>query len=279
VTVPHLLLTWQSSLLVAALLGSLAVLFRGRRGRWWSFGVAASRETAIVLSLYALWQVAGGLALRRVTGAFDRAHAIFHIDRWLPLPSELTVQGWVLPHPDLVKAANVFYLYVHLNGIVLFLVWVFVRHRDRFPWVRNVLALSTALCLLVQLVPVAPPRMLTDVGFVDTALKYGQSVYGAFGSGIADQLSAMPSVHVGWSVLIAIVVIRISPSRWRWLIIAHPVLTSTVVVLTANHWWADGIVAALLDVAAILVVDRLMRRAAERGLAAGEAADEALVSV
>jgi len=85
-------------------------------------------------------------------------------------------------------------------------------------------------------------------------------------------------VHVGWSVLIAIVVIRISPSRWRWLIIAHPVVTSTVVVLTANHWWADGIVAAVLDVVAILVVDRLMRRSAERRLAAGESA-EALVSV
>ena len=87
---------------------------------------------------------------------------------------------------------------------------------------------------------------VTDEGFVDTALLYGQSVYGPFGSGIADQLSALPSVHVGWALLIAFVVITVSTSRWRWLIVAHPVVTILVVVATANHFWADGIAAALI---------------------------------
>ena len=38
-----------------------------------------------------------------------------------------------------------------------------------------------------------------------------------------DQLSAMPSVHVAWAVLVALGVILFSTSRWRWLILAHPV--------------------------------------------------------
>ena len=88
--------------------------------------------------------------------------------------------------------------------------------------------------------------MLTSVGFVDEAVQLGQSVYGAFGSGVAAQLSAMPSVHVAWAALIAIEVIRASPSRWRWLIVLHPVVTTFVVVVTANHYWADGIVAVVL---------------------------------
>jgi hypothetical protein len=143
----------------------------------------------------------------------------------------------------------------------IFLVWLFARHRHRYPAVRNTVVLATGSCLLIQMfVPVAPPRMLTSVGFVDEALLYGQSVYGAFGSGIAAQLSAMPSVHVAWAFLVAIEVVRISPSRWRWLVIAHPVLTTLAVVVTANHFWADGVVAVVL-----LPLAGAVRGAAARG--------------
>ncbi len=261
---PHLQLVWQQAAEIAvvfAALGLLApVLLRGRpvaAKRWFDLGTAGAREGAVVMTLFTIWQIAGGLALTRVAGAFERAHTIITIEKWLPLPSELTVQHWVLPHPELVRAMNTFYLYVHINSITIFLIWLFVRHRDRYPWVRNALVLLTGSCLLIQMIPVAPPRMLSDAGFVDTAILYGQSIYGPFGSGIADQLSAMPSVHVGWSLLIAFVVVKVSTSRWRWLIIAHPVVTIAVVVATANHWWLDGIVAAGLLALAFLAASRV----------------------
>jgi hypothetical protein len=112
--------------------------------------------------------------------------------------------------------------------------------------VRTTIVLLTATCLLVQFVPVAPPRLLPDLGYVDTAEQYGQSVYTALQAVGPDQLSAMPSVHVGWAVLIALVVVRISPSRWRWLVLLHPAITIFVVAATANHFWLDGIVAVAL---------------------------------
>ena len=56
----------------------------------------------------------------------------------------------------------------------------------------------------------------------------------------------MPSVHVGWAILVAIAVIGTARTRWRWLILLYPALTTLVVVVTANHYWADGIVAAAL---------------------------------
>jgi hypothetical protein len=73
----------------------------------------------------------------------------------------------------------------------------------------------------------------------------------------------MPSVHVAWAILIAVVVLRIGSGRWRWLILAHPVLTTLAVVATANHWWLDGIVAGALLQAAILAVAGV-RAAADR---------------
>ncbi len=50
----------------------------------------------------------------------------------------------------------------------------------------------------------APPRFLPDLGFVDAGLMYHLSVYGAGGSGISNQLAAMPSLHVGWAVLVGV---------------------------------------------------------------------------
>src|SRR5581483_5970259 len=88
---------------------------------------------------------------------------------------------------------------------------------------------------------------------VDTAFHYGQSVY-TWGNGAleADQYSAMPSVHVGWAIVVCLAVITVSRSRWRWLSLAYPVLTMLVVVVTANHFCLDGIVVALLVVLAML---------------------------
>jgi hypothetical protein len=54
-------------------------------------------------------------------------------------------------------------------------------------------------------------------------------------------------------------VITVSRSRWRWLAAGYPLLTLLVVVVTANHFWLDGIVAAAL-VAMILAAQRLARR-------------------
>src|SRR5260370_31301165 len=107
--------------------------------------------------------------------------------------------------------------------------------------------------LLIRVGPVAPPRMLTGVGVVGSAQVYGQSVY-ALGGAMADQLSAMPSVHVGWAMLVACGTWRATVSRGRWLAVAHAVMTWIVVVATAHHFWLDRIVAAVLLVPAPRVV-------------------------
>ena len=54
---------------------------------------------------------------------------------------------------------------------------------------RNILAVLTFVCFLIQLIPVAPPRLLSGLGFVDTGLKYHQSVYGNGNDGISSLLS------------------------------------------------------------------------------------------
>ena len=241
-----MMLSWSQSAWLAVFLTLAGWLIRPRGRRWLVSTTAAFRETALVLALFSIWQLAVRLALLKVQSAHGHALWVWHVERALHLPSEVTVQHWFLPYPSLIKFFNVYYATIHFPALIAFLVWMFFRHRSHYPAVRNTVAILTASCLLIQLIPVAPPRMFGNLGFVDTALRYGQSVYGAAGSGFADQLSAMPSVHVAWAVLEAAFVLPMSPSKWRWLVLVHTTLTILIVTVTANHWWLDGIVAAIL---------------------------------
>jgi hypothetical protein len=202
-----------------------------------------ARETTMIAALYSLWQLAGTLSVLGTQGAFARARWIERAERAVHLPSEAWLQRQTTGRSSvLAEAANLYYATMHFGMLFLFLLWLFVRHRQQYRPIRRVLALTTLVCLLIQLVPVAPPRLLPGFGYVDTARQYGQSVYGLRGFS-ADQLSAMPSVHVAWAVLIGLVTVRLGRGVVRWIGPAHAVVTVLVVVVTANHFWADGIVA------------------------------------
>ena len=264
------MLDWQQAAVLTAALLALGVATLafgpGRVRTLRPFAI----EGAIVAGLYAVWQLAGSLSHKNVSGAFARARWIVHAERDVHLPSEVDVQHLLTGNAALAHVIDIYYATMHFSVMGVFLIWLFLRHRDRYRPVRRVLAVLTLLCLLVQLwVPIAPPRLLHGYGFVDTALKYHQSVYGLGFD--ADQLSAMPSVHVAWATLVAVTVWRVSSSRWRFIGPLHLVVTVLVVVSTANHFWADGIVAAALLVLSVYLVrwsvagfDRDRHRAAPR---------------
>jgi hypothetical protein len=192
-------------------------------------------------------------------GALARGRWIEHFQHEVGLPGERSVQQLVTGHPLLEQACNLYYASMHFGVLGAFLLWMFVRHRDRYPAVRTVLVISTAVCLVIQLLPVAPPRLLPELGFVDTAAQYGQSVYNLSGITV-DSLAAMPSVHVSWALLVGWAVITVSTSRYRWWVLVHPVVTVFVVVATANHFWLDAIVAAAVLLVTILLVGSLSRQ-------------------
>ena len=262
-------LSWSAAALITVVLCATTVAARRSRDGW-AHGLATfTKEAAIILGLYTFWQKGSDIAVTHEGGAVGHALWVRDVERFVHLPSEVTVQRWILPHPSLVQATNAFYEIVHVPALVVFLIWLFVRHRDVYSRWRNVGAFMTGACLLIQMIPVAPPRLLPGLGFVDTAVKYGQSVYGTGGLKIAPQLAAMPSVHVGWAVLIAAAVIVASSSRYRWWVLLHPAATVFAVTATANHWWLDGIVAAALLPIGVVVVDGfgrlLSRRSRQRG--------------
>jgi hypothetical protein len=243
----------QTAFTAAVVLLVVSIGTRLIRRRWARLTAAAAWETALVCLIYALWQLVGDMARTRVTGGISHGYAVWHLERDLHLPSEVWLQHVFLPHHLIIQFANLFYASVHLNSMWIFLAWLWLRHRADYTYWRNVVVFSTGFCLLLQMIPVAPPRFLNGIGIVDTPLIYHQSVYGAFGETIAQQLSAMPSVHVGWAVLLTVAVVRVSDSPWRWLILVHLVLTNWAVAVTGNHFWLDGVAAAAFVVLAMYV--------------------------
>ena len=215
------------------------------------------REIALVAGLFLAYRL-GRLA---ITGhdelAVTNAWWVWDVERALRLPDEELFQQWALQWPDLLKAANWYYVGVHFPLTAVFLAWGWLRRPPaEYRYARRLISLLTGLALVVHVVmPLAPPRMLSSLGFLDTMAVFGPSAYGdSTTATVANQFAAMPSLHVGWALLIAVVVVR--TARTAVALGCHRctrLITVLVVVATANHYWVDAIAAALLLLLAIAV--------------------------
>ncbi|GGX00361.1 phosphatase PAP2 family protein [Streptomyces chartreusis] len=217
------------------------------------------RELLLVAGLFVVYKFGRQLATGHTVEAFRNADRVWDLERTLQLPGEGSVQNLLLHGDTLIHLANTYYATVHFPATVAFLVWLYLRRPTHYVWARRVLAAVTAAALLVHLTfPLAPPRMLAATGLVDTGQVYGPSVYGSPQTDhLSNQFAAMPSLHFGWALMVAIGLIVVTRSRWRLLWLLHPLLTLLVIVGTANHYWLDAIVAtAMLGVALAVIRPR-----------------------
>ncbi|GGT05608.1 phosphatase PAP2 family protein [Streptomyces chromofuscus] len=222
------------------------------------------REFLLVAGLFLLYKSGRLLATDHTREAFRNAHRVWDLERAVRLPGEGAVQSLLL-HGDVpVQAANTYYATVHFPATAAFLVWLYLRRPAHYVWARRVLAALTAAALVLHLAfPLAPPRMLAATGLVDTGRVYGPSVYGSPQTDqLSNQFAAMPSLHFGWALMVAVGLLVATRSHWRWLWLLHPLLTLLVIVGTANHYWLDSILAAALLGGALTVIRPAARTAA-----------------
>jgi hypothetical protein len=157
--------------------------------------------------------------------------------------------------PGVIGVLNRYYVWVHFPASIAFLVWVFARRRSDFPMIRTWFATVTLAALAIHVAfPLAPPRM--TAGFVDTLDVFGPDIYSNDpGGSVANQFAAMPSLHFGWALMVAIGIGRLTKRSMRmWAL--HPAITLLAIVATGNHYWSDAAVAGLLVLIAVWWVDR-----------------------
>jgi hypothetical protein len=225
-------------------------LMPARAGHLTKFG----RELVAMTILFSIYKFGRLIHTSDVDLAYSNAQRIWDFERWSHFPNEHDAQQAMLPFHGIVEFANTYYAFVHIPATATFLIWMYLRRPALYPAVRRAIIAMTAIALAGHILfPLAPPRMLTQYGFVDTAALYGPNVYGDHGEAenFINQYAAMPSLHVGWAMLVAAGLIASFKTRWRWLFLLHPTITAMAVVGTANHYWIDGLIACIVLAAAV----------------------------
>jgi membrane-associated phospholipid phosphatase len=138
--------------------------------------------------------------------------------------------------------------------IITVMVWLALRHRVVFLRLRNAMFVSGGIGLFVfALYPVAPPR-LTMLGYIDTVTERSEAYRVLQPPAFVNPYAAIPSLHVGWDLLVGIAVVTAASSvLLRWVGCMMPVLMAIAVVLTANHYLVDGIAGAALALVGLAV--------------------------
>ncbi len=151
-------LPWPYAAVGAVMLVAAAVLIRPR-GRLWTGARPFALEISLILVLYSLWRIAGQLSVLQTDGAQARGRDIWNLERACTCPASWPSSAGCSPIRRWCRRPTPTTRSVHVPALIAMLIWLFVRHRERYPAARNTLALLTGACLLVQLVPVMPPRL------------------------------------------------------------------------------------------------------------------------
>jgi hypothetical protein len=197
------------------------------------------------LLLFAVYLLVDSLESPARRAAADaHGRAIFDLEQRLHLDVERVLNSSLAPHHVLATLANYEYAWTYILSALALIAWTTVRRPDLWPLTRDSFVVMNLIAFATfWLYPVTPPRLLPGLGFVDTVSR-GQTV-GSWGSGLVDsanQLAAMPSLHVGWALWVSVVLARITARRSVQVISAlHVALTAYVIMATANHYLLDAV--------------------------------------
>lgn len=245
--------------------GETAIPERTHVVRWW-------KEALLVLGFYLVYSwtrnqfgsneiAADGVPER----AFENAEHIIRLEQAMGLYHEESIQEFFLPFRWFIQLWNTWYGTAHFIVTLTVFAILFWRRPGVFPQWRNSLAFMTALAIIgFALFPLMPPRLLDtscdryggaciesdlrgdddSFGYVDTLREYGGpwSFDNDTMTNISNQYAAMPSMHIGWSTWCAVAIWPLLRRRWQRIVVAaYPLATLFTIIVTANHYWVDGI--------------------------------------
>jgi hypothetical protein len=226
--------------------------------------IELARELLTVIPAVLLYDVVRGLVEGRESEAMARATQIVRLERVSGIFWEQGIQDHIMAVRPLMNFMNITYQLGMWPVIVLVAIWLFFQHRDVYPLYRNAFLISGAIGLVIYaLLPVAPPRFVDGLGFVDTVAARTQAYSMPDAPLIVNQYAAMPSLHFGWVLLCGIGVIhRTRGIAWKLLGVYMPAAMFVAIVATGNHFILDavaGAAVALLGLAASYVLLRTIR--------------------
>lgn len=219
------------------------------RTRWWV-------ELLVIGWLLFVYDAINNFAPLRLSTALGNGRGILHVERVLHIDPELALDRWLASHHTLAAILANYYDNAHFVVTLGLLGYLWWWRADLYRPLRNSLVLVNVIGFIVfWLFPVAPPRMLD--GFTDVVAS--THAFGSWHTGPlasqANQLAAMPSLHMAWAAWCGLALWRISARRWaRALALLYPCMTALAVLATGNHFVLDILGGLLALALAVLLV-------------------------
>ena len=230
--------------------------------------VDAGWQFLLFFAAYNGYQLVRGITDSGRQIAFENADRVIELERALGTYFEAGFQQGLISHlPWLVDFANYMYLNSHFVITTSFLVWLYLFRNEHFYFVRNMFMVAMGLALVgYTLFPTAPPRLFVSEGFTDTIATFtGVAQDDKTASLLVNQYAAVPSMHICFSLMIAVPAAALARSRAvRMLWSAYPPMIFFVIVATGNHFWFDAAVGAAVACAAAIAARYLARLRPER---------------
>lgn len=217
----------------------------------------ALMQLLIVVVAYKLYQNTRGLINDQfgASDAFANADWIVSTERLLHVNMEGGIQRFADSVPGLMDASSLMYLNAQFSVTFGAMIFIYVVHNEAFGFVRNMFIIAWTLALIGYVaMPTAPPRLVPGLGIFDGVARYtGIDPTTHSVSKLFNPYAAVPSMHVGFSLMVGIPLARLSkrrPVRIFWAI--YPLVVTFVVMATGNHFFLDAVFGALVIAVAAL---------------------------
>src|SRR3954453_12528044 len=228
---------------------------RGARDLLW--------QILLFCGAYWLYRLVRGQVFDQSSAAFAHARAIVDLERSLHVFAEPALQSWAIGTGWIDDVGAWMYLNTHFVVTTLALAFVYLFRNEHYYFVRNMFMVAMGLALIGYVVyPAAPPRMLPELGFVDSVADFTGVSSDASVNALFNPYAAGPSMDVGFALMLGVPMVRMARPRWAkalWALYA-PVV-AMVVVVTANHWLFDAATGAPPAAVSALAAQRLLARA------------------
>jgi len=233
-------------------------------GRWLPNGwLDAIRQLALFAGAYYLYRIVRGIVDGQAGLAFENARNLVDAERALGLFFEPGLQAWAEGQEWLLTFANWMYVNSHFVITTTFLIWLYIARNHAYYFVRNMFLVAMGLALVGYMAyPTAPPRFMPEWGFTDTVANFVGEGASNSASALYNPFAAVPSMHVAFALMIAVpatMLVRNRLLKVFWAI--YPALVTFVVMATANHFWMDAALGALVAAASASAASYAFARA------------------
>jgi len=224
-------------------------------------------EAGILILAYLAYELVRRLVAPSSHEAFGHALNIIRFEQEMGIFFEPYLQAQIVDHHWLVTIFNWIYVWGYLPVIGAAALYLYIFRRPSYARYRNAFLLSGAIGLIIfATLPVAPPRMFPELGFIDTVHINSEFYSSIQKSEFVNEFAAVPSFHFGWTLLVGMAVIQTTRHiAFKLLGVTLPLLMLLAIIFTANHYVIDAVIGGALVLLAFAVVTAFERSRWRRG--------------